>query len=276
LAGQGGRFSSLAVRQGRLPAPHPTTAVRQGPAVWPRPHGKDFTGPGSAPLNHLQFSFALGRPLLCGDWDSPALRTLVGRSGQERRAHSSVLSVYWIRWHLIYRSPPTTEKSAHPTCPTKSGAPICSWKTPVSTPLHLPLSTRLGEISLRVAPSCAHRGRCWPICPPLVPPEAPCSPAPSPKFSKRCPCGARLRPRHGRGARHSPLSRRPPPLGRRLSSRALSSRRRVPGGDSAPRPALLLVGGEQPPRKSEQYIPPGKLERRVARLSSRSLRSHFR
>jgi hypothetical protein len=35
--------------QHRLPAPRPsTTAVRQGPAVWPRPHEKYSTGPGSA------------------------------------------------------------------------------------------------------------------------------------------------------------------------------------------------------------------------------------
>jgi hypothetical protein len=38
----------------------------------------------------------------------------------------------------------TTEKSAHPT---KRDAPHCPPKTSVSTPLHLPLSTRLGEIS---------------------------------------------------------------------------------------------------------------------------------
>jgi hypothetical protein len=33
LVGQGGRFLSSTARQGRLPAPRPTTAVRQGPAV---------------------------------------------------------------------------------------------------------------------------------------------------------------------------------------------------------------------------------------------------
>jgi hypothetical protein len=58
-----------------------------------------------APLNHLQCCFLLGL-VFCGpgfNLDSPALRTLVGRSGQERRSHSSDLPVYWIKWHFIYR-----------------------------------------------------------------------------------------------------------------------------------------------------------------------------
>jgi hypothetical protein len=79
--------------------------------------------------------------------------------------------------------------------------PIAPPKTPVLTPLHLPLSTRLDEISLPLGvpsnPFLAHFAL-------LVPPEALCSPATSLKFSKRCPYGAaRLAaPATGRGARH--------------------------------------------------------------------------
>jgi hypothetical protein len=50
------------------------------------------------------------------------------------------------------RPPSTTEKSAHSA---KRDAPLCSPKTSVSTLLHLPLSTRLDEISL---PPAAHIG----------------------------------------------------------------------------------------------------------------------
>ena len=52
-----------------------------------------------------------------------------------------------LRNSILYRCS-TTEKSAHPT---KRDAPLCSPKTSVSTPLHLPLSTRLDEISLAPA-----------------------------------------------------------------------------------------------------------------------------
>jgi hypothetical protein len=62
----------------------------------------------------------------------------------------------------------------------------------------------------------------------LVPPEALCSPATSPKLSKRCPYGARLAPATGGApATFSAPAARPPQ----------QSSRRVPGGDCNPRPA---------------------------------------
>ena len=71
----------------------------------------------------------------------------------------------------------------------------------------------------------------------LVPPEALCSPATSPKFSKRCPYGARLAPATGGApATFSAAAARPPQ----------QSSRRAPGGGFNPRPAplfLLPAGG---------------------------------
>ena len=66
----------------------------------------------------------------------------------------------------------------------------------------------------------------------LVPPEALCSPATSPKFSKRCPYGARLAPATGGApATFSAAAARPPQ----------QSSRRVPGGDCNLRPAPLFL-----------------------------------
>jgi hypothetical protein len=81
----------------------------------------------------------------------------------------------------------TTEKSAHPT---RRGAPICSLKTPVSTPLHLPLSTRLDEISQSLGvPSDPFLG-------PFVTPCSTRGPLQASHFAhfflKGAPCGARL------------------------------------------------------------------------------------
>ena len=69
-----------------------------------------------------------------------------------------------------------------------------------------------------------------------MPPEALCSPATSPKFSKRCPYGARLAPATGGApATLSAAAARPPQ----------QSSRRAPGGDFNPRPAPLFL---LPPR----------------------------
>jgi len=66
----------------------------------------------------------------------------------------------------------------------------------------------------------------------LVPPEALCSPATSPKFSKRCPYGARLAPATGGApATFSAAAARPPQ----------QSSRRAPGGGFNPRPAPLFL-----------------------------------
>jgi hypothetical protein len=125
----------------------------------------------------------------------------------------------------------TTEKSAQPT---ERHAPHCPPKTSVLTPLHLctPLSTRLDEISLPLGvpsnPFLAHFAL-------LVPPEALCSPATSPKFSTRCPSGARLAPATGRaprrcarhflGRRSAAPAEQPAPPGRRSDSAALAAER---------------------------------------------------
>ena len=100
----------------------------------------------------------------------------------------------------------------------------------------------------------------------LVPPEALCSPATSPKFSKRCPYGARLAPATGGApATFSAAAARPPQ----------QSSRRAPGGGFNPRPAplfLLPPGGESRLAKPQHYY---AWETRADCLL-RSLRSHFR
>ena len=99
----------------------------------------------------------------------------------------------------------------------------------------------------------------------LVPPEALCSPATSPKFSKRCPYGARLAPATGGApATFSAAAARPPQ----------QSSRRAPGGGFNPRPAplfLLPAGGRVASQTFQQYA----WENRADCLL-RSLRCHFR
>ena len=83
-----------------------------------------------------------------------------------------------------------------------------------------------------------------------MPPEALCSPATSPKFSKRCPYGARLAPATGGApATFSAAAARPPQ----------QSSRRAPGGGFNPRPAplfLLPAGGRV---ASQSHSMPGKI-----------------
>ena len=82
----------------------------------------------------------------------------------------------------------------------------------------------------------------------LVPPEALCSPATSPKFSKRCPYGARLAPATGGApATFSAAAARPPQ----------QSSRRAPGGGFNPRPAplfLLRAGGRVASQTFQQIV----------------------
>ena len=139
---------------------------------------------------------------------------------------------------------PTTERTGGST---KGNAPLCSPKTSVSTPLHLPLSTRLGEISLSLGvPSKPFFG---PFGALGAPREALCSPATSPKFSKRCPYGARLAPATGGApATFSAAAARPPQ----------QSSRRAPGGGFNPRPAplfLLPAGGRVASQSHRFYSP---------------------
>jgi hypothetical protein len=142
---------------------------------------------------------------------------------------------------------PTTEKSAHPN---RHDAPHCTAKTSVLTPLHLPLSTRLGEISLPPA-SCPHRGRFWPILNTFDPPGTPRGPLQPNHLT----CGARLAPATGGApATFSAAAARP----------HQQSSRRIPGGDRNPRPAPPLpnVRGESRLAKPQHFMP-GKLERIV-------------
>ena len=100
----------------------------------------------------------------------------------------------------------------------------------------------------------------------LVPPEALCSPATSPKFSKRCPYGARLAPATGGApATFSAATARPPQ----------QSSRRAPGGDfnTRPAPLFLLPAGGRVTSQSHRIMP-GKLERIVFYEASACI--HFR
>jgi hypothetical protein len=99
-----------------------------------------------------------------------------------------VIFLRGIQWYLFQS---TTEKSAHPN---KRDAPPCPSKAPVSTPLHLPRSARLGEISLSLGvPSKPFFG-------PFGAPGTPRGPLavqpPRPNFLKGAPAGrgARLAP----------------------------------------------------------------------------------
>ena len=85
---------------------------------------------------------------------------------------------------------------------------------------------------------------------PLVPPEALFSPATSPKFSKRCPYGARLAPATGGApATFSAAAARPPQ----------QSSRRAPGGDFNPRPAPLFLLPARGRVASQNHSMPGKI-----------------
>jgi hypothetical protein len=132
----------------------------------------------------------------------------------------------------------TTEKSAHPT---KRDAPLCSPKTPVSTPLHLPLSTRLGEISLSLGVPSNKQAIFWPIWRSWCPQRPSAAQPPRPNFLKGAPTGRGWRPpRAGR----PPLSRRPPPLGR--PSRAAGAPREAVSTRAPPRSFYCRPGGESP------------------------------
>jgi hypothetical protein len=100
-----------------------------------------------------------------------------------------------------------------PPPPNKRDAPHCPPKTPVSTPLHLPLlarsSWRLGEISLRPA---AHIGVGFgPFDPPGSTPRARPSTAqpPRPNFLRGAAAGHGARPGRLMGAPSQPSAARP-------------------------------------------------------------------
>jgi hypothetical protein len=135
----------------------------------------------------------------------------------------------------------TTEKSAQPT---ERHAPHCTPKTSVLTPL----PTYLFRLVLARSrcPSVSQASHFLAHLALLVPPEALCSPATtSPKFSKRCPYGARLAPATG-GARHF--------LGGRRSA-APAEKLARPGKrfQPAPRPALSIAGGKSRLAKPQHY-----------------------
>jgi hypothetical protein len=93
------------------------------------------------------------------------------------------------------------------TCPPLPPKDVRFWPHA----LHLPLSTRLGEISLRPAAHIGDRGRFWPIWPSWYPQRPSAAQPPRPKFLKGAPgAGHGWRPPQ---AGRPPLSRRQP-LGR--------------------------------------------------------------
>jgi hypothetical protein len=113
--------------------------------------------------------------------------------------------------------------------------------------LHLPLSTRLGldEISLSLGvPSKPFFG---PFGAPGTPRGPLCSPATSPKFSKRCPCGARLAPATGGASSQAPGAAtramqgpaRTPPQPPPPPPRRLKSRKGPPQNGAAKRSSLI-------------------------------------
>jgi hypothetical protein len=157
-------------------------------------------------------------------------------------AYTTALHCVWfLPFHT--RGGATTEKSAHPT---RRDAPPCPWKTSVSTPLHLPLSTRLGEISLSLGvPS---KPFFWPIWRSWYPQRPSAAQPPRPNFLIK---GAPT----GHGWRLAPATGGAPATFSAAAARLpQQSSRRVPGGDWNLRPAplfLLLGGGEEPPCKSQ-------------------------
>jgi hypothetical protein len=131
----------------------------------------------------------------------------------------------------------TTEKSARST---ERHAPHCIPKTSVLTPLHLPLSTRLGEISF-----FPRRSIFWPIWRCWYP-QTPSAAQPlRPHFLQGDTLWGTAGARHGWGTRHflgfSAAASRP----------AQQSSRRIPGGDLSPRPARSGSQGEESPREAK-------------------------
>jgi hypothetical protein len=134
-----------------------------------------------------------------------------------------------------------------PTPPNVMPLLPCPWKTSVSTPLHLPLSTRLGEISLSLGvPSKPFFGPFG--APGTGTPRGPLQPShlARPNFLKGAPTGHGWRP---------PLSRRPP-LG--CPSRAAGASREAIATCAPPR-SFYCTPGERVASQSHSTMP-GKLD----------------
>jgi hypothetical protein len=136
-------------------------------------------------------------------------------------------------------APATRRRSAHPT---KRNAPHCTPKTAVSTPLHLPLSTRLDEISLRPA------AQSEPFFGPFGPPSRPRGPLPPINCAKFAGAGSSppLRPPLRRCAARgwaTPSRKAPPSAEDRGQPQSKTHRTKKPGGEVPFRnPVRLGVG----------------------------------